>query len=350
VTLEAEIHLRIGELRLDVTLDVRPGDVVALLGPNGAGKTTVLRCLAGLVPIEEGRIVLNGTVFDDPRSDIFVPAEQRNVGVVFQNYLLFDHLSALDNVAFGIHAKGARKSEARAVAQRWLDVVGLSDHAAQRPRALSGGQQQRVALARALATDPTLLLLDEPLAALDAGARNEVRRDLRRYLASFDGVLLLVTHDPVDAYALADHVAVLEGGRVTQTGTLADVTAHPRSTYVAELAGTSLLSGELVANRLTLPTGATITVAEGVDGASLAAIHPNAVALYRTPPDGSPRNVWQATVADVDTHLQRVRVRLDGPVPLTAEITRAALDDLELRPGDSVWASVKATDITTYPA
>ena len=350
MTLDAAVCLRLGSLQLDAELTVGAGEVVALLGPNGAGKTTLLRCLAGLVSIDSGRIALDGTVLDDPDAGLFVPAERRRVGVVFQDYLLFGHLSALDNVAFGMHARGQPRGHARDGARRWLERVGLGAHADHKPAALSGGQQQRVALARALATEPALLLLDEPLAALDAGSRHDVRRELRRHLSGFTGVSVVVTHDPVDAYALADRVVVIDTGRITQSGTLADVAAHPRSRYVAELVGTTLLTGHLIDNRLTLPSGTTITVADGADGETYASIHPHAVALYRTPPDGSPRNVWQATVADIDTHLHRVRVRLAGPIPVTAEITPEALAALGLQPGSTIWASVKATDITTYPA
>lgn len=348
--LEATVDVALGELRLEVGLEAEAGDVVAILGPNGAGKTTLLRCVAGLLAIDRGRITLDGTVLDDPQGDVFVAAQNRSVGVVFQNYLLFDHLSALDNIAFGVRARGLSKREARQVAHRWLEAVGLDDHAANRPRTLSGGQQQRVALARALATEPRLLLLDEPLAALDAGARNEVRRDLKKHLATFEGVRLLVTHDPVDAYALADRVVVIEGGRITQTGSLAQVTAHPRSRYVAELAGTTLLTGHLSGTVLTLPSGGQITVADAGSGVMHAAVHPTAVALFRSQPNGSPRNVWEAVVADVDTYLQRVRVHLADPIPITAEITPAALEELRIGPGDRIWAAVKATDITTYPA
>jgi molybdate transport system ATP-binding protein len=353
VTLDATIDLRLGSLHLDVELVTNPREVVAILGPNGAGKTTLLRCLAGLLAIDDGQVTLDGTVVDDPAANVFVPAEHRSVGVVFQDYLLFANLSAVDNVAFGLHARGASKAHARRVAHDWLEQVGLADHAHHRPRALSGGQQQRVALARALATNPRLLLLDEPLAALDAGARSDVRRDLRRHLATYDGVRLLVTHDPIDAYALADRIVVVEDGHITQTGTLADVTAHPRSRYVAELVGTTMLTGRTTGTLFTLPSGATITIAntgESVDGDSYAAIHPHAVALYRNPPEGSPRNVWEGTVADIDTHLDRVRIRIEGAVPVTAEITPGALAALDLKPGDTVWASVKATDISTYSA
>ena len=276
--------------------------------------------------------------------------ERRPVGIVFQDYLLFPNLSALENVAFGLRARNVPKSEARARAAAWLDRVGLADHAHHRPRALSGGQAQRVALARALATEPRLLLLDEPLAALDAGTRGDVRRDLRHHLATFDGVRLLVTHDPVDAYALADRVVILEHGSVVQTGTLADVAPRPRSRYIADLVGVNLLRGTGDDGTITTTTGGQIVLAEPVSGETFALIQPHSVALYTTPPEGSPRNVWAATVADVDRQADRVRVRLTGQIPLVAEITPTALDILTLQTGDRIWASVKATDITPYPA
>jgi molybdate transport system ATP-binding protein len=309
----------------------------------------VFRCLAGLLPLDDGRIELDGYRLDDPTGDVFVPPEERPVAVVFQDYLLFPNLTALENVAFGLRARGVAKADARRRAADWLERVGLTDHAGHRPLALSGGQAQRVALARALATEPRLLLLDEPLAALDTGARSDVRRDLRRHLNTFDGIRLLVTHDPVDAYALADRVVVLEAGAVVQTGTLATVTAHPRSRYVADLIGVNLLTGIGNQGTITTVTGGRIVPADAIDGPAFAVIQPHAVALYVNPPDGSPRNLWEATVADVDRHADRVRVRLDGAIPLVAEITPAALDALALRVGDRVWASVKATEVATYP-
>jgi molybdate transport system ATP-binding protein len=350
VTLEARLVRTLGRFELDVELEAKPGEVVALLGPNGAGKSTAFRCLAGLLPLDGGRITLDGAPLDDPGADVFVPPDERPVGVVFQDYLLFPNLTALENVAFGLRARGLARSEARARAGSWLERVGLGDHAGHRPRALSGGQAQRVALARALATEPRLLLLDEPLAALDVGTRGGVRRDLRRHLTTFDGMRLLVTHDPVDAYALADRVVILEAGRVAQTGTLAEVTARPRSRYIADLLGTNLLRGEGRGGALVLVTGAGVVAAEPVTGPTFAVVPPSAVALYLTQPVGSPRNVWPSRVVDVDQQTDRVRVRLEGPVPLVAEITAAALAELALQTGDRVWAAVKATEIATYPA
>ncbi len=350
MTLDGAVVRTLGRFHLDVHLTTTSGETVAVLGPNGSGKTTLFRCLAGLLPIDAGRIELDGEPLDDPAADIFVRPERRPVAVVFQDYLLFPNLTALENVAFGLRARGAGKEHARAQAGAWLERVGLADHAHHRPRGLSGGQAQRVALARALATEPRLLLLDEPLAALDAGTRGDVRRDLRRHLTTFDGVRLLVTHDPVDAFALADRVVILEQGQVVQTGTLDDVTAQPRSRYIADLVGVNLLRGTGTDGAITTATGGRVVPADPVSGEAFAVIQPHSVALYPSPPAGSPRNVWAATVADVDRQADRVRVRLTGEVPLVAEITPAALDALTLQPGDRIWATVKATEITTYPA
>jgi len=350
MSLTARITRSLGRFELNIELEAEPGEVVALVGPNGAGKSTALRCLAGLLPIDSGHIELDGQRLDDVANDVFVAPEERPVAVVFQDYLLFPNMTALENVAFGLRARGIPKSQARARARSWLERMGLRDHAGHRPPMLSGGQAQRVALARALATEPRLLLLDEPLAALDAATRRVVRRDLRRHLSDVGGVRLLVTHDPVDAYTLADRIVILEEGHVTQTGTLADVTARPRSRYIADLVCINLITGEADDGTIVTSTGGRLVPAEHVDSPTFAVIQPHAVALYPKPPDGSPRNVWMATVVDIDRQSDRVRVRLAGPVPLVAEITPAALDALALRPGDTIWATVKATEITTYPA
>jgi molybdate transport system ATP-binding protein len=348
--LRATVGLALGDLDVDVDLAVADREVVALLGPNGAGKTTVLRAIAGLHPLDRGGIEVDGRALDDPATGVFVPTAERPIGVVFQDYLLFPRMSALENVAFGLRARGVPKARARARAAGWLERVDLADHAAARPRALSGGQAQRVALARALATEPRVLLLDEPLAALDAGARLHVRAELRRHLASFGGARLIVTHDPVDAMVLADRLVVIERGRVTQTGTAADVTRHPRSRYVAELVGVNLLHGVAAGEHaVRLAGGAELVVADPLPGHDVAvALRPQAVALHRVQPEGSPRNTWPATVADLEADRDRVRVQLDGSIPLVAEVTPAAVADLDLVPGAAVWASVKAVDLTAY--
>jgi molybdate transport system ATP-binding protein len=350
MSLEASVQLTLGRLRLEAEVAVATGELVVLLGPNGAGKTTLLRALAGLVALERGRVVLDGMVLEDTAAGGQVPAEQRPVGFVFQDYLLFPHLSALENVAFGLRARGLPRAEARRRAGAWLDRVGLAAHAGSRPRALSGGQAQRVALARAMVGEPRLLLLDEPLAALDAATRTELRRDLRRHLASFDGTRLLVTHDPLEALALADRLVVLEDGRVTQTGSPAEVSARPRSRYVAELVGVNLYRGRADGAAIELEGGGRLVAADGLRGEVFAAVHPHAVALHRHPPEGTPRNSWPGTAEALEVIGDRVRVRMSGTVPIVAEITPAAASELRLADGGPVWATVKATEVTVYPA
>jgi molybdate transport system ATP-binding protein len=350
VTVTAEIALTLGAMQLDVELVVEPGEVVALLGPNGAGKSTVLNVLSGLQPIDSGRVAVDGEVVDEPTSGTFVAPEHRPVGVLFQDYLLFPHMTVLENVAFGPRSAGVPKAEARARAQRLLDHVGVGDQAAKRPRQISGGQAQRAALARALATEPRLLLLDEPLAALDAGTRTSVRRDLRRHLGEFDGATVLVTHDALDALALADRVVILEHGRITQQGPLAEVTSRPRSSYVAELIGVNLLRGTAAGTGVAVHgSDGHVEIADPADGEVLLLVQPNAVTLHlHRPSEASARNQWHETITGFDLLGDRVRVRLEGEVPLVAEVTPAAVAQMGLAEGGEVWAAVKATEVTTY--
>lgn len=351
MSLDVDVALRLGDFRVEVALSAGKGEVLALLGPNGAGKSTVLRMLAGLVEPDAGTVVLGGTVLDDPAGGVHVDAERRSVGMVFQDYLLFAHLTTLENVAFGLRARGVHREEARARAAEWLGRLGLADRASARPGELSGGQAQRVALARALATSPWLLLLDEPLAALDVGTRADVRRDLRRHLTGFTGTTILVTHDPVDAWTLADRVVVMESGRIVQVGTPADITARPRSRWVADLVGVNLVTGVVHDGVLVTDDGLSLVVADAPAGPALAVIRPRTVVVSRAAPDGtSARNRWQGTIADIDLLGDRARVRITGPVSLVAEITVDALRELGLVPGETVHVSVKATEIEVSPA
>ncbi len=335
--------------RLDVALSVAQGEVVALLGPNGAGKTTALRAMAGLLPLHAGRLRLGEEVLDDPAAGIFVPPEHRRVGVVFQDYLLFPHLSALDNIAFGPQARGASRRVARAEAARWLARVELTALARQRPRQLSGGQAQRVALARAMAVSPDLLLLDEPLAALDARTRMETRARLHHDLRTHEGATLLVTHDPLDALVLADRLVIVEDGRIVQEGDAAGVTAQPRTEYVARLVGLNLYRGRADGHTVTLPGGFAMVADDEVHGDAFLAFPPSSVALHPQQPAGSPRNTWAATVVGVLPHGDHLRVELGGPIRAAAEITPAAAAQLGLLPGTEVWAAVKATETRAYP-
>jgi len=350
VTLEARILARVGDFELDMELGLSAGELVAVLGPNGAGKTSLLRALAGLLPLSGGRVTLDGAVLEDPAQGIRVPTEQRPIGLVFQDYLLFPHLSVLENVAFGLRARGMARTPANREAGRWLDRVGLSAEGERRPASLSGGQAQRVALARVLALNPALLLLDEPMAALDASTRAEFRRDLRRHLESFRGVRLLVTHDPLEAMAMADRLVILEEGRVLQSGSPSEVTQHPRSRYVADLVGVNLFRGRASNGLITLAGGGSLTAVAGPDGDVFAVVHPRTVALYRTRPDGTPRNIWEGRAADLDLEGDRVRVRLSGLPSIVAEVTPVAVRELGLDRGDRVWIAVKATEVNVYPA
>ena len=352
MSLEASVGLRKGTLELDVELEVAGNGVVVLLGPNAAGKTTLLRALAGLVPLERGRIVLDGVVLDDPAAGVHLPTERRPIGVVFQDYLLFPHLSVLENVAFGLRSRGAGRAAARERALAVLDRVGLADCAATKPRALSGGQAQRVALARALATDPRLLLLDEPLAAMDASARAELRRGLSRHLAAFPGTCLVITHDPIEAMTLGDQLVVLEAGRVVQSGTPEELSTHPRSRYVAQLLGLNLYRGRAEQRSVVLANGRRLIAADPVPetGDVFAVIPPRAVALHRVLPEGSPRNVWEGTVEDLDAIGNHVRAHVSGELPIIAEVTPGAVASLHLDDGGPVFVAVKAVEVEVYEA
>jgi molybdate transport system ATP-binding protein len=334
-----------------VEVVAEPGEVVAILGPNGAGKTTFLRALAGLIPLDAGRVSVRGAVLEDPAAGVRLTPQDRHVGVVFQDHLLFPHLTAVDNVAFGRQARGERRTAARQHAREWLDRVGLGEHADERPGALSGGQAQRVALARALATDPHLLLLDEPMAALDVDARREIRRELRRHLAAFGGPTLLITHEPLEAITLADRLVILEGGRIVQDAPPREIARRPRSDWAARLVGLNLYRGTGRDHDVELADGTVLATGDRVASGELyVVIHPRAVVLHAEQPVGSARNVWQATVDSLDLYEDHVRVHLVGGVPIVAQITPAALAELALGEGSRVWVAVKATEVDAWVA
>ncbi|MEU6629211.1 ABC transporter permease [Streptomyces parvus] len=330
-----------------LTLDAGPGTTIAVVGPNGAGKTTLLRALLGLTPRARAELRLG----DDDVTGL--PPHRRGVAWVPQDGALFPHLSALTNTAYGLRAHGVPRAEARREAQGWLDRLGVGHLAHRRPAQLSGGQAQRVALARALAARPRLLLLDEPLAALDQTTRARVRHTLRGHLAEFGGVCLIVTHDPVEAVSLADRVLVLEDGRALQDEPPAEVTRHPRSPWVARMLGRNAWPGTATADGLALEGGGRLVVAEplppGTD--ALAVIAPEAVSVHRERPTGSPRNVWPGTVREITSAGSRLRLLItSAEAPdLVAEITPGAAAELGIADGSAVWTSVKATEATVVP-
>src|SRR6516225_5325154 len=347
--LEADIQLRLSRLNLDAAFSVAAGEVVALLGPNGSGKSTTLRALVGLLPLAGGRIVLDGTVLDDPAQHVKIPPEQRPIGLMFQDYLLFPHLSTLENVAFGLRAKGTDKKTAREKASQTMARLGLEGLAEAKPGSMSGGQQQRVAMARALVTDPKLLLLDEPLAALDVSTKTDVRRLLREVLSQSDAANVLVTHDLLDAVALGDRMVVIENGQIVQTGTPAEVTARPRSRYVADLTGVNLLRGTAHGTTIELDGGGQLTGAEPATGPLLAVVAPAAVSVSRQRPEGNEVNTWPGQIGAVDLMGDRVRVRMEGKPAITAEVLPAAVTELKLDDGGELWAFVPPAAITIYP-
>ena len=349
--LDARLSLRRGpSFRLDLSLAIPPGRTVALLGPNGAGKSTVVAALAGLLRLDDGWIRLNGDTLDEPATGLYRSPEVRRVGVVFQDYLLFGHLTVAENVAFGLRSRGVARAEAAARAATWIASTGLASLADRKPGRLSGGQAQRVALARALVTDPRLLLLDEPLAALDVQTRAEQRRSLAEHLAGFEGPRLLITHDPTEAFLLADEIHVLENGSVTQAGTADEIRRHPRTPYIADLSGANLVVG--TASNGVVDTGThRLHVADrSLSGPVLAVIRAEAIAVHLVRPEGSPRNAWRTTVELVEDLGERCRLRTLGPVPLTVEVTAASVAALGLAAGVDVWLSLKATeiDVTQY--
>ncbi|MGW7428246.1 ABC transporter permease [Streptomyces sp. NPDC054861] len=328
----------------ELTLDAEPGTTIAVVGANGAGKTTLLRALLGLTPRAHAAVRLGDT-------DVTArPPHRRGVAWVPQDGALFPHLTALANTAYGLRAHGVARAEARREAQQWLDRLGVGHLARRKPAQLSGGQAQRVALARALAARPRLLLLDEPLAALDQTTRAHVRHTLRRHLDGFGGVCLIVTHDPVEAVSLADRVLVLDDGRPLQDAPPAEVTRHPRSPWVARMLGRNAWPGTATDDGLRLAGGGRLVVADSLPAGTeaLAIIAPEAVSLHRDKPAGSPRNVWPGTVREITASGSRLRVLVtsDRSPDLVAEITPEAAAELALADGTSVWTSVKATEVT----
>nr|WP_174239741.1 ABC transporter ATP-binding protein [Clavibacter michiganensis] len=316
--MDARVVVERAAFRLDVALAVPAGSTTAVVGPNGAGKSTLLRALAGLAPLTAGRVALDGRVLEDPGgSAARIPAEGRGIGVVFQDHLLFPHLSALQNVAFGPRTHGVARAVADGRARALLDRLGIAHLADRRPAALSGGQSQRVALARALVLEPSLLLLDEPMAALDAGTRLDVRELLADELLRFGGAAVLVTHDPVDALALADRIHVLEDGRQVQEGAPAEVAARPATAYVARLVGMNRLTGSDADGRpvvvLAAPADVRLSRDRGGDPASAPAAGHVAT--------GEVRRV-EGVVGRI---LVTLRLASDGPSALAGDVT-AELD------------------------
>ena len=353
--LEARVVVQRGGTQpftVDLTLHAEPGQLVAVLGPNGAGKSTLLRAIAGLTPLRAGRIRLGDRVLDDPDAGIWVPPERRAMGVVFQDYRLFTTMTVRDNVAFAAAARGHRRTAARAAAQEWLERFDLAGLAERRPPQLSGGQAQRVALVRALASRPALLLLDEPLAALDATMRGTTRGELARLVSGFEGPTLLVTHDPLDALLLADRVLVIEGGVVTQDADPATIARRPATAYIAGLSGLNHYRGRVdrASGTVRLDGGGVLTPSVlPPTSVVLLAVPPTAITVHlQAPGPGSARNVWPSRIGDIQQLHDRIRLQIEGTPRALVDITPAALLHLGLRRGDPIWCSAKASEIEAY--
>jgi molybdate transport system ATP-binding protein len=338
-----------GDFTLNIDTTISAGTVTAVLGPNGSGKSTLLRTLAGLQEIDSGEIRFGDRVVNAAPS-IHVPPQDRSVGVVFQDYALFPHLSVAENIAFGPRSAGASKKDAEMQSRAHMSSLGITELADRKPGQISGGQGQRVALARALATQPDLLLLDEPLAALDAQTRESVRGELDRQIKAFVGCVVFVTHDPLDAMLLADRVIVLENGVISQVGTPGELAARPATSYVASLMGVNLIRGNAHGGALHVDGGGVLQIPQhSLEGEVLAVLRPEAITLHMNEPEGSARNVWKGTVSGLAPMHDRIRVSVEASPTVVATITHASLADLKLAVGTSIWVSAKTLSIEAFP-
>ncbi len=341
---------------LDVSLSLGQTETVAILGPNGAGKSTLLSVAAGLLRPDAGSARLGDQVLFnlDGGSRVWTPPHLRGTALLAQEPLLFPHLSVLDNVAFGPRSAGASRAESRETARHWLAEVDVMEFAGRKPGQLSGGQAQRVAVARALAASPELLLLDEPMSALDIHAAPHLRRLLKRVLSGRRA--LIITHDVLDALMLADRVIVMEKGRIVEEGATREVFRRPRSQFAAGLAGVNLMTGTVTEDGLrTFATDELrgLHVAGHLDDEAepgqpgVAAFPPSAVSIFLDAAHGSPRNSFPVAITDLEPHGDHIRVRAGD---LAADITPSASAELGLEPGSRVYFVVKATAVQVYAA
>ena len=355
--LRAVLGRTLGSFRLEIAFEVARGATLVLVGESGAGKTTVLRLLAGLETPDRGSIVVNDRVWFDGEPANTLPPWRREVGYVPQDYVLFPHLSVFENVAFGVRSQGLSGRRVRSRVGEALERLEIVDLARRRPDELSGGQRQRAALARALVTEPAVLLLDEPLSALDLQTRRALRTELRRLLAQLPCATVYVTHAPMEAVALGDQILVLEEGRGSQGGTRDELLRHPKSAYVAEFMGVNLFRGRIGYRdfagfaEVQTPDRTLSVVDPGGDEDVFVAVGPRDITLHLEVPSGSAQNVFYGPIEEIvpePPYGERLRVALASQPPLVAEVTRHAAERLELAPGKSVYASFKATAVTTY--
>ena len=355
--LRASVASRRGSFALEAALEVPAGGILVLVGESGAGKTSLLRALAGIDRVDAGRITVGDATWLDSARRIDIRPERRSVGWVGQDPALFPHLTAEENVAFGLRAAGAADSSARARARVLMEELGIGPLAGRLPRDLSGGERQRVALARALALEPELLLLDEPFSALDPGTRRGMRALLKAALAGRHAATICVTHSPMEALALGERIAVMERGRMVQEGMAGDLLRRPRSSVVAEFLGLNFFRGSIAARHdeglVDIRTGnGTVTAVDpGGDAEVFVAVSPREIVLSLERPAGSARNVFEGRIAELAPEPpagERVRVALASAPPLVAEVSRSAVAELRLAPGATVYAAFKATGVVPY--
>lgn len=353
----ALVDARLARHGIDFDLAVDDGEVLAVLGPNGAGKSTLLNLIAGLLRPDRGRIEVGGKVVTDTCAGTFVPPHARGVVMLSQRAMLFPHMTVAANVAYAPRCQGQSRPAARIVARQWLEAVDAADLAERRPTQLSGGQAQRVAVARALAAEPRLLLLDEPLAALDVATAAALRGLLREILRADGRTAIVVTHELIDALSVADKVAVVEDGRIVESGAVRSVLSAPRSRFAARIAGINLIPG-VISEPGVLRTSWGADVCGigdlGPGAAAIALFRPGAVAVHLDAPHASPRNVIAVKIAELHDQGAGVRIRgmdqPDGGTGLAADITAASAAELDLRPGKTVYFVFKTQEVQLHPA
>ncbi len=353
--LSVEIKKKLREFDLEIGFEAAPAETLVVIGPSGCGKTTTLNAIAGLVEPDEGRIALGERVLYEGASGTNLPAAARNVGYVFQEFALFPHMTVAENVAYGLRTRRRPKDEIEVKVGAALEMVGVERLGDRRPGALSGGERQRAALARAIACDAEILLLDEPLGSLDAQTRNQVRGELKRLLQMVGRIAVMVTHDYIDALTFGDKICVLDRGKTLQMGPREELLRHPKSRFVAELTGVNYFEGTISSARYAglaeVWIGNTCLYASSEReemGNTTATFFPSDVAISLERPNGSPRNVFRTQIQEIIHLGDRVRLALNGSLPMCAEITAGALEELAVREGDTVHASVKATAVKTY--
>jgi len=351
--LAVDIYKPLNEFDLSVAFEVNPGETLVVIGPSGCGKTTTLNIISGLIKPAHGRVVLEDRCLFDSEAKIDVSVEKRNIGYVFQDYALFPHLTVEKNICYGLDCRGVGKKETAAKVAETLEMVGLTRLAQRRPPQLSGGEKQRVALARAIAMDSPILLLDEPLGALDAQTRQNVRGELRSLLQRVHRMTLMVTHDAVDALTFGDKICVLDKGQIVQLGDKHELLAQPRTPFVANLVGANFFNGTISSQKshglAAIHVGESVLHAATDEmGDILISFYPSDVTLSLHPPATSAVNVFESRVKEIVHMGDRARVGLNSALPFTAEISAAALEAMDLKEGSHVYASLKATAIKTY--